>query len=538
MTITIAEKPILVDVDGEAQSWLDRFMPEATIFRPPQVDFDPYLGGLDANGEFFKSSLPDLPPIKIGQIQWPCVGASRFARGLFLVDRIALFEIMHVAWGHVIPTDYPQPIPSSWSQTKNRTVTVFLADGVGEGPPFELYLHVLLPIRVTDDLWILPLVDSRYFRLTDCRPNYEINPEAPTKTWQDLFDGYANNDGLWSYYVDYSDEELTSLGRPDPVFYKPNVPNPFPIDAACFSLGCRPVVPYPTEAEVDYDFPKLGTLHVECQLPSVATTRKATTLANDKITGGTSGAGRNPKSLHIVTSLSTHFYIGDNQSYFINQNLAGTNNGSELYSRAVWQVLQDEPSTETAFANYYVEISAKINQWNIDEYYVVFPDLIYLDPSGFDDYIIFESSGDKKTTTVRSLPIDFMAPYLLGQAQSGPGFDTTAIQTKWFRTTKQTVQGKLINGAAAGGVTSGFRNQVLVEVQIIDMSLLLPPVGSAPRLFAKAKVKAVNAEARALAGATIVHLVWMDSVLWNSEAGSGVGAAIGRTGWTIDWADC
>lgn len=533
MTITIAEQPVLVDVNGEAQAWLDRFMPESEIFRPPMVDLEQYLSGQKSlwNGSFFRSSLPALPPITIGQIQWPCVGACRYARGLFLVDRSALFAILNVAWGQAIPTTYPYPIPSTWSQTRNRTVTVFLAEGVDSGPPLELYLHCLLPIRVSDDLWILPLVDSRYFRLPDVRPNFEVNPQAPTATWQDLFDGYSNTSGSWSYYVEYADEGLAALGNPDSVFREPNVPNVFAIDAACFSVGCRPVVPYPTAAEVNYDFPKLGTLHVECQLPSVAAAHKSAMLELSKITGGTSGASRKPRLLKVATRLSREYFSGMNEAFTYSRNLSGSRNGVDLYSRAVWNTIDDETAflggsynyTKIAFQAYVDAIASKLNLWHVEEHYVVFPDLIYLHPSGFDDYIIYESSGDKKTTTVRSLPIDFAPPFLLGQARSGPDFDGPYDQTKWFYTNNQTCVAIVTEEIPKATIDElGFRGGERGKARIRDRALVIGGVLSRAEVY----VVATDTCQEVDVGSTI-HIVWVDDYYLNGV----------QTHWIVDWAE-
>ena len=541
MTITIAEQPILVDIDGEAQCWLDRFMPEATIFRPPQVDLDQFLSGPDGNcnGSFFRSSLPKLPPVKIGQIQWPCVGVSRYARGLFLVDRVSLFEILHEAWGQAVPEEYPYAIPTDWTQTKNRPVSVFIAAGVlaeeEEGPAvdFAIWMYVLLPIRISDDLWILPLVDGRYFRLTDCKPNVEINPVKPEKSWKDLFDGVLN-DVDYKISVDYADDAESTMGNPDTVFANPQVPTPFIVDAACFSIGRRPVVLYPVDAEVDFDFPEDSQLGIVAQKASDATTIRTATIANAKITGGVSGKSRRPRSINVTTRLSRQFFSGTNESYSYRKNLSDSpRNGIDLFCKAVWNTLDDQTAalrttgnaTKVSFEAYVDEIAGKLNAWNLDEYYIAFPDLVRIEPSGFDDYIVYEASGGKKTTTVRSLPIDFVAPFLLAQASSAD--DDTGNQTKWFRTANQTVVGRISDGMPVGGVTGGFRDDIKEFVLIHHPSLV---VGG---ILNRAEVHAVATEKyRELAAGTIVHLAWVDDYY------SGIGAEGYYSNWVIDWADC
>lgn len=538
MTIKIADQPILVDVDGEAQCWLDRFLPEATIFRPPQVDLDQYLSGQDGcyNGAFFRSSLPELPKIEIGQIQWPCVGASRYARGLFLVDRVSLFNILNVAWGQAIPGTFPYPIPADWSQTKNRPVKVFLASTAGDGSAydFSIWMYLLMPIRISDDLWLLPLVDGRYFRLTDCKVNQEINEVAPTKTWQDLFNGFASGAGITHrIHVDYADDAESAMGNPDTVFYDPQVPTPFVVDAACFSIGRRPVVPFPTDAEVDYDFPEDSQLGVVAQKSSDATTIKTATLGNAKVVGGAFGTSRKPRGIRVSTRLSREFFTGTNENYSYRKNLSGSRNGIDLFSKAVWNTIDDETAsiggaganpTKVAFHSYVDTLAVKLNSWNVEEYYVTIPDLVPVEPGGFDDYIVFEASGSKKTTTIKSLPIDFSPAFFLGQSPSGVAYDSPSNQVKWFRTNNQTCVATVTEEIPYSHVDEGgFRSGVRGKALIHSPSLVVGGV------LNRAEVYVIASETtRAIHPGATIHIVWVDDYYTNGA----------QTHWVVDWAEC
>lgn len=538
MTIQIAGQPILVDLDGEAQSWLDRFMPESCVFKPPQVAFDEHISGPNGTGALFKSSLPELPAIKIGQIQWPCVGASRYARGLFLVDRIALFEILSVAWGHTArPETFPQAIPDDWAQTRNRPVSVTLTPGGSDA--FSIWMYLLLPIRISDDLWILPLVDGRYFRLTDCKPNTALIEDgdylmsAPTETWQDIFSGFSTEPIDYAISVTYWNDAVAAMGHPDTVFANPQVPTPFIVDAACFSIGRRPVVPYPTYAQVNFDFPSDSTLRVLCQKHTGETPIKTATLANSKITGGLSGSARRPRSLNVSTRLSREFYTGTNESWSYKRRFStSARNGIDLFCKAVWNTIDDETASmsssinesKTAFHEYVDAIVLDLREWLIDEYYVVFPDVIRIEPGGFDDYIIYELSGDKKTTTVRSLPIDFAPPFLLAQSPSGAAFDNHSTQVKWFRTNNQTCVATVSEEIPASttspdGLRGGERGKAIIHHPSLAFG---DP-------WNRAEVYVIASETTGkIAAGTLIHIAWVDDSYANGV----------KTHWVVDWPEC
>jgi hypothetical protein len=516
MTTTIAGFPVLVDRKSEAQAWLNQYLPSCDLFRPqlPAIT-DTYLCGPRGSGEFFISGFPDLPPIEIGQLQWPCTGVSRVARALFLVDRVALFGILNAAWGTSIPTTYPFAIPSSWGQTKNQTVAVALNAGV------TVHMFVLLPVQVSEDLWILPLVDGRYYGIGQPVTVDAINTEKPLTTWASYFSALSSV----NYSIDYEAEPEISYGNPDPILRRPNVALPFAIDAGCFSVGCRPVVPFHTVADqTQAAFVQV----VKCELPTTAAAKKSTLLGLPRVTGGLSGEATKPFGVRFATRLVESYYSGENRSYVYDKEIgAGAGEGVILFVKCLWNVHQPGSVGYVTFQDYASLIADKLDSWNVDEYYVTLPDLVSIVPSGFDDYILYDTL--KKTTTVRSLPVDFCAPYLLSQAPAGD--ESTESPTLWFHTQNQTVEANLYSTVAAGGVTSGFRNKVTTEAQIVDFSLIIPATA-----LAKARVTVVNGEAREITEGTIVHLAWMDCVLWDDTLETP--GPVAYEGWVIDWADC
>lgn len=514
MTTTIAGQPVLVDVDGDAQAWMDRFMPESTIFRCAQAAIDSYLSGPRGSGDFFTSSLPELPPVEIGQIQWPCVGASRFARGLFLVDQVGLFNILREAWGIEVPTTFPPyAIPETWAQTKNQTVAVVLAADV------VVHLFVLLPVRVSEDVWVLSMVDGRYYGLSQPEKVNAINPEKPSATWAEYFAALTE----FKYNVRYTAESGISYGRPDPILRDPQVALCYAIDAGCFSVGCRPVIPFPT---VPNQTQAAFIQVVKCELPTAAQAKKTVLFSLDKVTGGASGAATKPSSVQFATRSVDSYYSGENRSYTYEQ-FMGSGKGVVLFTKSLWNVHRPGTVGNTEFQDYTSTIASKLNFWNAEEYFITLPDLVLIEPSGFDDYIVFDTL--KKTTIVRSLLVDFIAPYHVSQAPTGE--ESASLPTLWFHTANQTVLAKLPDGAPAGGVTSGVLNKVTAQAQIMDFALTVPAgFGGAPTFY-QALVTCVNGEKTEFPPGKIVHLVWMDCVLW--QTGDPYGSPIAYEGWVI-----
>jgi hypothetical protein len=508
MSITIAGEPILVDVNGGAQAWLDSYLPTDKIFGRKFSPNDTYLSGPRGTGEFFASSLPDLPEIKIGQIQWPCVGVSRFARALILVDRATLFEVLNSAWDVSLPATFPYPIPTSWAQTANRTVAIRL------NPDLAVHMFVLLPIRVSDDLWILPLVDGRYYGLGQPEPIDAINAEKPSTTWASFFSAFS----AYNYSIAYTAEAGISYGNPDPIFRRPQVALPYAIDAACFSVGCRPVVPFPVTADQTQ---AASVMSVKCERPSTADGKKITLLAKDKITGGVSGQAMKPYGVSLATRLVNSYYSGENRSYLYFQGIgSGSGEGVQLFAKCLWNVHLPSVDPYTEFQLYASAIADKLDYWNNDEYYVTLPDLVAIDPSGFDDYIVYDTL--RKTTTVRSLPVDFMPPYLLSQSPSGSAYDSAEYPVKWFHTQNQIVSAKVSADILGQMNIGGVRQGVYGVAQIID-GALVNGSGYFPNT-----VNVLNGQRQNFKTGDLIYMKWFDDVAGGTA----------REGWVICDAPC
>jgi hypothetical protein len=176
-SVIIDNRPVLIDNDGHLETWLESYLRDATLdpFFVPNHSFCGSLSGSDeSNNFYFESALPKLPNIRLGCIQWPAVGASRFARGLFAVDSFSLAQILLTAWG-IVWNPIANPDPPVWVPTKNDPVEVQIVPSTNPLVRLIVKFFVLPPIRVSNECWLVRLVDLRYFKQSQTGPITEAS---------------------------------------------------------------------------------------------------------------------------------------------------------------------------------------------------------------------------------------------------------------------------------------------------------------------------------------------------------------------------
>lgn len=176
---------------------------------------------------------PAPPKLRINSLYWP-TGASRFAMGLFLCTHARLQTIyQNLDANGVARLKMTDGIPrkkKSAADMSGIDVRMYLL------PPRPL---TKLPEGVNDDrqpLWLLPLVDQRYFWQWAPMPDYSASDIA---SWEDLFEQIGESLPLF-------DEQLTApvpvaaYGKPDVVEMVRRYENAAVLlDAACASIGTR-----------------------------------------------------------------------------------------------------------------------------------------------------------------------------------------------------------------------------------------------------------------------------------------------------------
>lgn len=237
--ITYAGQPVLLDLEDHLKGWIAQRWPES---RWPthgsrlnrKISSSPW-GSSDSDA--FILPYDEAPAPQLNELIIPA-GASRYARGLFMVDERSLLEISKVIWGsagNVAPTADP------WGTSQDAAA--FSVEYNGQSFSWDLYALQPLPVRGefsdgtgTNGLWLLPLVDYRYFLV---REAFETTVPQNT-TWAELFTMLANAAGVSGLSAPSVDSDY---GEPDrSAFDQSGVSLGVAIDAAALSIGRR-VVP-------------------------------------------------------------------------------------------------------------------------------------------------------------------------------------------------------------------------------------------------------------------------------------------------------
>lgn len=232
---------LLADPEGVADRFVRSYSswPHAEINSPPTATH--------SNQPIPRPNWPKRPPMGVNQLYFP-TGASRWACGLFLTDQAGVDSLATVLTGKLIM--------DLSNETINVSVTPSGAVSPVEwnaGSRFCAYMHKLdpVPVSVTDDtLWIVPLVDVRYFwqgmsvRLENIGTWEELITELAEKlTEQSGTEDTATTfiarelGDAYNWLVTLADPELSI---PDPCFFSQqpvNVPNA--MDMVCWTLGLR-----------------------------------------------------------------------------------------------------------------------------------------------------------------------------------------------------------------------------------------------------------------------------------------------------------
>jgi hypothetical protein len=404
--ITIAGKPIVVDHQHQLKSFLaDRLPPEEILFSRWQSN--PVLTNplvCDNAPDYIDSPYPTLPPLSIGELQWP-TGASRYARALYAVDYLTLRAIAIDAWGWEPPTDLIDPegdeedpenqievalddIPDSWGSTFYEVDLVITGEETFTAPMFALR-----PYRVTGsgaDLWLLPLVDARW---KASHKAYE--PSTQPEDMEALIEDLATAAGL-TITIDAA----TITGSLDRRLWKAEQPAVNLLDIACLSSGLR-VVRDPSGA-------------VRAISQSASETRRDARLAYDWkiLAGGTRGPTELPPSVrvHCRQEGDTKFHV---QAASITGGLSV--GGSSL---AVWSSWMKTSSNGAETAAFAAQIAASIAAWsNCGGQYCLAGPINFVS-TGYDDFvsIIQEESSPEEyrfQTVVRELPGVFLPRAIL-----------------------------------------------------------------------------------------------------------------------------
>ena len=550
MSIRIAGQRVLIDVDDTIKEWIERFL-DGVIDDPFFSARDSFAqsasGSSRSNNFYFESALPALPKIELNRIQWPVVGTCRFARGLFAVDAHAMAKIALEAWG-VVWNPNADPSPDLWAPIRNIAVDVQIISSDDPAVDLSVKMFVLHPLRVSDQCWIVRLVDRRYFLQSATGPiektsdggsssgsagSEEAFPvDVPDRTWEELCDDLVLH-GIDMPYTP-SSEIAPVAGVPDVLYAKSNTALLEMADSIAYSLGCRPVV----QVRENANSPAL--VKVQCQTLAVAATIRNSLYAAAKVTGGSCNLSTSPSAVDFISPAPWSYYSGLQTTQKTTQSLTGYGPAVSCRSIMLYQLqhndmfVHSEWDPQGIYNAYHGAIAgtiAGVNGWNRIEHAICFPGIVEITASGHDDYIEYDFTRHGPTTRVVSLPVTFFPKGLLSQHPSiEPGEDDDEASfppCPWFSTPRSHTFGTTTGSAEAGEYLAEKKawRERMATVQIVDSALGIP--GTEAK-FRKVRVQALNCQESSLDPNDTVRMYFGDQMILREG-----GEVAFYTGWII-----
>jgi hypothetical protein len=192
MGVTYAGQPAVLDFNRTVEKFVAARWPESRWpTADDRLDTHSMASPLTSKGGRFRLPYPKLPAPRINELIIP-TGASRYARGLFLFSREGMTEIAKRVWGY---NGDLSTIPNFgiWGiNNLKENLEIDYNESVS-WPMFALP-PVLLDPAGENDLWLLPLVDARYFTARDVVERTSIQPGI---TWGGLIDKLSNKSDLF-----------------------------------------------------------------------------------------------------------------------------------------------------------------------------------------------------------------------------------------------------------------------------------------------------------------------------------------------------
>jgi hypothetical protein len=233
--ITLGGHPLLMpDSDGELLRWQEAFQnaQQYDLFAEPAALKSGRTGSRRESNTTAVglpvANYPDPPPARINQLYWP-TGATRWARGYFLANADSTTKIVTKSANYATAMDL-KIVNSDIDSVV--TIKVFLL------PPRPITFATTSPATTnTTQLWLIPVVDERYFWNQD--ESGVLEPDnLPAWTWSDLYEYLITQAGAST--DNYELNVSSSYEEPDKTEFTRRHDNiAVLIDAAVLSCGQR-----------------------------------------------------------------------------------------------------------------------------------------------------------------------------------------------------------------------------------------------------------------------------------------------------------
>lgn len=396
--LSFAGIPLLLhDPAGAANDHLRKYLDErvASIFTPSLTCYtesrkDARLNNNQTSIQQVGLPVPNYPPQprpKINTVFWP-TGATRFAQGLFLIDGANLQAIINQMGGSGgLNENDPQPFVMTTLENSTGIAT----------PMYLLPARPISPSNVPSDrrLWILPLVDVRYFWAQ--MPVPVFSPQSWNAAFAELASSLEAT--IWV------DSIPAAYGVPDPTEWTRSYENSaMLLDAAAATIGMRFVADWAT-GSFQYRIVSATTaasdyaMNASTQIPPIAGDDFSLYSVASQTPGQVLTVYRNV-SASDVSSLSSLVEASGPSDPNQTKTFFTT-----LYETRVLSTFANDLSEQLA-EDYYAWLAAR--------YDIEYTGILGWHPSGFDDFILWEygvKKGRKKQyvsqTRVQSYPYNF-----------------------------------------------------------------------------------------------------------------------------------
>ena len=434
--ITLNGIPLLLeDPDGVVRRWMERYYPDFGVFGDmPTALKSGRTGSISGNTAGVGLGLPNYPPApppRLNTLYWP-TGATRWARGYFLADQASMHKIHDEAHG----SSYLQPL------------TLKMSDEVEEHEELETSMWLLTPKPITaipgkEQLWLLPLVDDRYwwqFKHAIISPADNLRLVTAT-TWADLFTARGDAVGaeieIGTVSSDYLKPDLTEFSR---CFDSA----PQMMDAAAHSVGLRIIY------QLDGTLEAIGAAESEGRV-----------LGNQDIKGYSlvAGGGAIAPNTHVPESLilacpkfaaGKAYITGEMYDYTIDDPTSSSEKYKAKKPQETYRIIRTSaladfttagastPANNTALNTLATKIATDYYDWLqfASDYDLTLAGLWNWEITGNDDYVEWtfgrQDAGDEYLahTRIKSVPYDFGVDDMLHQDSSLVLIDGDVIRGK------------------------------------------------------------------------------------------------------------
>lgn len=384
---------LLEDPEGEVATWLDRYLPldDLRLFGP---SFGPRSPLWQARGASCRHlgvptiNYPGAPRMRLNTLYWP-QGATRWACGLFLTNDEGLTNILAEVQGdNGSGYDPKQLVIADADFATDPPENTFSSD-VSIRWALSTEMHLLQPRMISDStdqrLWLLPLVDERYFW------QWSEAAFTLTDTWTDLISELSV--AMAASILTPSIDE--AFGAPDQTEVARSWQNAAVLlDAVAASLGKRVVR-------------EVGSGAVSLQASDAAYTIATNDLSDYRVARVAGGEANRCPAASVATTVTTVFRNGSGGTEVIVENasdydVTGTNGRNRTFHvPSIDEFDGDEPTEESE------ELAAAIAEayygFSKLEYDVSHVGIQAWSGNAFDDFVMFSFGARLPDGTMQAI---------------------------------------------------------------------------------------------------------------------------------------